>query len=101
MVDLRAGRTARHNHCLADGELPGRQGCTDEPREKFANGVNTDAGIENRKNRIFMLGHFFKTAWRNLHRYRLYALINILGIALGLAAFWLVALYVGDELSYD
>lgn len=48
-----------------------------------------------------MIRHFFKTAWRNLLRNQLYSVINILGIALGLAAFWLVALYVGDELSYD
>lgn len=48
-----------------------------------------------------MFEHYLKTAWRNLRRNRLYALINVLGISLGLAAFWLVALYVGDEVRYD
>ncbi len=48
-----------------------------------------------------MLQNYFKTAWRNIARNKLYATINIAGIAIGLAAFWLIALYVGDELSYD
>jgi putative ABC transport system permease protein len=48
-----------------------------------------------------MFKNYFKTAWRNLKRNKIYAAINIAGIAIGLAAFWLIALYVGDELSYD
>ncbi|HEY2726996.1 MAG TPA: ABC transporter permease, partial [Parafilimonas sp.] len=48
-----------------------------------------------------MFTNYFKTAWRNLNRNKVYAAINIAGIAIGLAAFWLIALYVGDELSYD
>src|SRR5436853_4714587 len=48
-----------------------------------------------------MLKHYFKTAFRNLQRNKIYAAINIVGIAIGLAAFWMIALYVGDELSYD
>ncbi len=48
-----------------------------------------------------MFRNYFKTAWRNLKRNKVYAAINIGGIAIGLAAFWLIALYVGDELSYD
>lgn len=42
-----------------------------------------------------------KIAWRNLNKHRLFSLINIFGLALGLAAFWLIALYVTNELSYD
>jgi putative ABC transport system permease protein len=48
-----------------------------------------------------MFRNYFKTAWRNLHRNKIYAAINICGIAIGLAASWLIALYVSDELSYD
>jgi putative ABC transport system permease protein len=48
-----------------------------------------------------MIRNYFKTAWRNLHRNKMYAAINIFGIAIGLAAFWMIALYVSDELSYD
>ena len=48
-----------------------------------------------------MLKNYFKTAWRNLTRNKMYSFINIDGIAIGLAAFWMIALYVGDEFSYD
>jgi putative ABC transport system permease protein len=48
-----------------------------------------------------MFRNYFKTAWRNLTRNKVYAFINIGGIAIGLAAFWLIGLYVGDEMSYD
>ncbi len=48
-----------------------------------------------------MIKNYFKTAWRNLQRNKTYTAINIGGIAIGLAAFWLIALYVGDEMSYD
>ncbi len=48
-----------------------------------------------------MFRNYFKTALRNLQRNKIYSLINIGGIAVGLAAFWLITLYVSDELSYD
>ena len=48
-----------------------------------------------------MLKLFFKIAWRNLRRNKTYSLINIIGLAIGLASFVLIALYVTDELSYD
>ena len=48
-----------------------------------------------------MLSNYFKVALRNLFRSKIYSLINISGMAIGLAAFWLIALYVADELSFD
>lgn len=48
-----------------------------------------------------MIRNYFKTAWRNLQRNKLYSTINIAGIAIALTACWLIALYVADELSYD
>jgi len=48
-----------------------------------------------------MFRNYIKTAWRNVTRNKIYAAINICGIAIGLAASWLIALYVSDELSYD
>lgn len=50
---------------------------------------------------MVMIKHYFKTAWRNMLRNKMYAAINISGLALGLAAFWLIVLYIADELSYD
>lgn len=48
-----------------------------------------------------MINNNLKIAWRNLNKHRLFSAINIFGLALGLAAFWLMTLYVTDELSYD
>src|SRR5678816_4023987 len=48
-----------------------------------------------------MFRNYLKIAWRNLGRNKTYAAINILSIAIGLAAFWMIALYIGDEFSYD
>lgn len=43
----------------------------------------------------------FKIALRNLLKYKGFSAINILGLALGLACFILITMYVVDELSYD
>jgi len=48
-----------------------------------------------------MLKHYLKIAWRNIRRNKAYSLLNISGIAIGLGAFCLIALYVADEFSYD
>jgi len=48
-----------------------------------------------------MFGNYFKTAWRNLLRNRVYSLINIVGLSLGLTCTMLILLYVKDEVSYD
>jgi putative ABC transport system permease protein len=48
-----------------------------------------------------MIQNYFKIAWRNLNKHRFFSLVNICGLATGVAAFWIIALYVTDELSYD
>lgn len=48
-----------------------------------------------------MLRNYFKTAWRNLLRHKGYAGINILGLAIGIAACLLILQYVSFELSYE
>lgn len=48
-----------------------------------------------------MLKNYLKLAWRNLLKNRTFSLINIIGLASGLACFILIALYVADELRYD
>ncbi|UOE52152.1 ABC transporter permease [Mucilaginibacter sp. SMC90] len=52
-------------------------------------------------NRNFMFKNYLKIAWRNLVRQRLYSLINISGLAVGLAVCMLIMLYVAHEHSYD
>ncbi|MEX2593449.1 MAG: ABC transporter permease [Anditalea sp.] len=48
-----------------------------------------------------MLKHYLKTAYRNLLKNQVFSLINILGLAIGMAASLLILQYVGHELSYD
>jgi len=48
-----------------------------------------------------MLHSYLRFAMRNLAKNKIYSLINIAGLAVGLAVFWLMALYIADELSYD
>ncbi|MCG8606912.1 ABC transporter permease [bacterium] len=48
-----------------------------------------------------MIQNYLKIALRGLLKYKGYSLINILGLAIGLTCFILIALYVQLELSYD
>jgi putative ABC transport system permease protein len=48
-----------------------------------------------------MFRNFLKIAWRNLVRNKIYSVINIVGLATGLACFLLISMYVLDELSFD
>lgn len=48
-----------------------------------------------------MVKNYFKVALRGLSRNKGFTALNILGLALGLAACLLIVLYVVDELSYD
>ena len=48
-----------------------------------------------------MLQNYLIVAIRNLLRFPAYTLINIVGLAIGLAACMLILLYVWDEMSYD
>src|SRR3984957_5303445 len=48
-----------------------------------------------------MLKNYLLTAWRNLRRNPFYSVINITGLAIGLAVGMLILLWVQDESSYD
>jgi len=48
-----------------------------------------------------MLQNYLKIAFRNLVKHKAFSFINIAGVAIGLACFLLLSLYVKDELSYD
>ncbi len=48
-----------------------------------------------------MLRSYIRVALRNLRKNKVYSMINIIGLAVGLSVFWLMALYITDELSYD
>jgi len=48
-----------------------------------------------------MLKSYFKTAIRNLIRNKAYAVINVFGLAIGVAGCLLISMFVKDELTYD
>jgi len=48
-----------------------------------------------------MWKNYLKIAMRNLKRNKIYSVINIIGLSLGMAASILIALFILDELSYD
>src|SRR6186997_233700 len=48
-----------------------------------------------------MFKNYFKTAFRNLGKNKLYSGINIIGLTAGLAACLLIGIYITHELSYD
>lgn len=48
-----------------------------------------------------MFRNYFKTAWRNLVKNRFYTLLNIGGLAVGLAVGIMILLWVQDEYSFD
>ncbi|MCB2199891.1 ABC transporter permease [bacterium] len=48
-----------------------------------------------------MWANYLKIALRNLTKHKTYSLINILGLAIGMAAALLILLFIRSELSYD
>jgi putative ABC transport system permease protein len=48
-----------------------------------------------------MIKNYFKIAFRNLWRHKAFSFINIMGLTVGMTAFFLIFLYVKFELSYD
>ncbi len=48
-----------------------------------------------------MLKNYFKIAIRNISRNKIYSFINIAGLAIGMACFILIMLWVQDELNYE
>ena len=50
---------------------------------------------------ISMFKNYFKTAWRNLTKTRFYTLVNIIGLATGIAFTLVIAAYVWGELQVN
>src|SRR5690348_3287893 len=48
-----------------------------------------------------MFRNYFTVAFRNLWRNKIFSLINVTGLSLGLACCILILLYTKDEVSYD
>ncbi len=61
-------------------------------RPLFKNSIIKDTG---------MLRNYFKISFRNLMKHKGYTAINVIGVAVGLAAFLLINQYIQFERSYD
>jgi putative ABC transport system permease protein len=48
-----------------------------------------------------MIGHYLKVFFHNLLRQKAITVINISGLAIGMAVFMLVSLYVVEEFSHE
>jgi putative ABC transport system permease protein len=48
-----------------------------------------------------MLKNYFKIAFRNLLKHKVFSVINIAGLALGIACCTILALYIQDEFKYE
>ncbi len=48
-----------------------------------------------------MLRNYLQTAFRTFGRHKSYTSINVLGLAIGIACFLLIVLYIRGELQYD
>ena len=48
-----------------------------------------------------MLKNYFKIAWRNLMKNKVFSFINVLGLSTGLVCCMLITLYILNETSYD
>ncbi|MEM6844504.1 MAG: ABC transporter permease [Bacteroidota bacterium] len=48
-----------------------------------------------------MIKNYLKIALRNLGRYKVYSFINVLSLAIGMAACLVIFLFISDELSFD
>ncbi len=48
-----------------------------------------------------MIKNYLKTAFRSIVKQRIFAIINIAGLSIGLASCFLIAMFIQDEFSYD
>jgi len=48
-----------------------------------------------------MIKNYFKIAWRNLMKNKVFSFINIFGLSVGLTCCMLISLHIYNELSYD
>ena len=48
-----------------------------------------------------MFANYLRTAWRNLKKHKVFSVINILGLAIGMACCILITLWIADEIGFD
>ena len=75
---------------------PGQRVALQEPKQQSYPFAKT-----RRNKRVLAINNNLKVTVRNLFRNKVYSLINITGLAIGMAASILIFLWIADELSFD
>ena len=83
------------------GVKAARWGFVKEVFQLFRPGIIKPLGGNIALNHYGMFKNYFKVAHRNLWRYKSHSLVNIPGLAIGVAATLLMLMYVSYELGYD
>ncbi len=52
-------------------------------------------------NQTVMIANYFKVAWRNIRKHKMYSFINAFGLSIGIAFCILIYLFIRDEKSFD
>src|SRR5688572_24923029 len=91
MVGIWFGRYFSHCYRFIDCKLPGNQSSYFQSGKKLKDRIKI----------IDMIKNYFKIAWRTLYDKKLYSTLNIVGLTFGMACFFLIGLYLIDELTFD
>jgi putative ABC transport system permease protein len=94
----RGGRVGA-GHRRDDHQPAGAPHRNGKPREKSADGVKRASQLKTKT--AFMIRNYFKIAWRNLQRNKLYSAINIFGLAVGLAVGFVLLYWVNNEYTMN
>jgi len=96
------GKSAAEYKSLKKNERPTYHlGLNTRPAAIISYHDATPMWSSNKLNRSYMFRNHLKIAWRNMVRQKRYSLINISGLAVGLAVCMIMMLYVAHEHSYD
>src|SRR5471030_3295980 len=86
-------------------------GCPCQSGEEFENGVKNvnceGAIVKNLCHNTYnlklyiMFKNYFKTAWRTLWKNKIFSLINVLGLAIGISASLVIYLIASYDTSFD
>ncbi len=63
--------------------------------------VRTEGNSRSSRTLGSMISNYSKVGFRKIYRNKVYAVINVMGLAMGLCSSLLIALFIQDEMSYD
>ncbi|MBS1933268.1 MAG: ABC transporter permease [Bacteroidetes bacterium] len=88
---------------LFDAKKTLRTDTTEQALKNHLHKIKTNKAFTDRleNNNHFMLKNYFKIAWRNITRHKVYTAINVFGLALGICACITIYLVTKFDLSFD